>query len=121
MLSVIKLLVEILISFLKWASIHIKVRLCLLLSCVSFIRPLGLSGRGEEEEGENWSDPAGPIACSHCRIRQWFLGTGQSPADYRIFQAPATLKEHTDLGIGACTLRKMAEGLWPDIPQEHPS
>ena len=44
----------------------------------------------ESSKERTGSDPAGPIACSHGRVRQWLLGTGQSPADYRIFQAPAT-------------------------------
>lgn len=45
----------------------------------------------ESSKETTGSDPAGPIACSHRRVRQWLLGTGQSPADYRrIFQVPAT-------------------------------
>ena len=50
-----------------------------------------------------------------------FWGQDRAPLIIEYSRRLQHQKEHTDLGIGACTLTKMAEGLWPDIPQEHPS
>ena len=68
----------------------------------------------ESSKETTGSDPAGPIACSHRRVRQWLLGTGQSPADYRrIFQVPATSERTHGPGSWCMHSKEDGGGIYP--------